>query len=82
VLHGGTGLTAAQFRDLVERGCAKVNVSTAIKEAYLKAGLDQLLEARERGSWDPPRFFGEAEAAVAEAARQHIAAFGAAGKAD
>ncbi len=81
VLHGGTGLTAEDFRDLVGRGCAKVNVSTAIKEAYLKAGLDHLLQARAASHWDPPGFFGEAEAAVAEAARRHITAFGAAGKA-
>jgi len=31
-LHGGTGLTDDQFRDLISRGCAKVNISTAIKE--------------------------------------------------
>jgi fructose-bisphosphate aldolase class II len=81
VLHGGTGLTADDFRDLVARGCAKVNVSTAIKEAFLQAGLGHLLQARTEGSWDPPRFFGAAEAAVAEAARRHITAVGAAGKA-
>jgi fructose-bisphosphate aldolase class II len=81
VLHGGTGLTADDFRDLVARGCAKVNVSTAIKEAFLKAGLGHLLQARAEGHWDPPRFFGAAEAAVAEAARRHITAVGAAGKA-
>jgi fructose-bisphosphate aldolase class II len=81
VLHGGTGLTADDFRDLVARGCAKVNVSTAIKEAFLQAGLGHLLQARAEGRWDPPRFFGEAEAAVVETARRHITAFGAAGKA-
>jgi fructose-bisphosphate aldolase, class II len=82
VLHGGTGLTAADFRDLVARGCAKVNVSTAIKEAYLKAGLSHLQRAHQEKRWDPPRFFGDAEAAVAEAAREHILAFGSAGRAD
>lgn len=82
VLHGGTGLTPAQFRDLVGRGCAKVNVSTAIKEAYLKAGLGQLAEAGRQGRWDPPRFFAAAEDAVAAAAAEHIALLGAVGKAD
>jgi fructose-bisphosphate aldolase, class II len=81
VLHGGTGLTADDFRDLVARGCAKVNVSTAIKEAYLKAGLSHLRQAHQEDRWDPPRFFGDAEAAVAEAAREHIIAFGSAGRA-
>ena len=30
-LHGGTGMTDAQFTDLIARGCAKVNISTALK---------------------------------------------------
>ena len=32
-LHGGTGMTPEQFSDLVGRGCAKVNISTALKIA-------------------------------------------------
>ena len=35
VLHGGTGLTEAQFIDLIARGCAKVNISTALKIAFV-----------------------------------------------
>ncbi|HEY3407054.1 MAG TPA: HAD family hydrolase, partial [Propionicimonas sp.] len=31
-LHGGSGLTDDQFRDCIARGCAKVNISTALKE--------------------------------------------------
>ena len=38
-LHGGTGLTDAQFSDLISRGCAKVNISTALKVAYMKSNL-------------------------------------------
>ena len=38
-LHGGTGLTDAQFSDLIARGCAKVNISTALKVAYMKSNL-------------------------------------------
>ena len=30
-LHGGTGMTDAQYTDLIGRGCAKVNISTALK---------------------------------------------------
>ena len=30
-LHGGTGMTDEQFPDLIARGCAKVNISTALK---------------------------------------------------
>ena len=35
VLHGGTGLGEDAFRDLIARGCAKVNISTALKVTYL-----------------------------------------------
>lgn len=81
VLHGGTGLTAEDFRDLAARGCAKTNVSTAIKEAYMKEGLRHLSRAAEQDRWDPPRLFEDVEAAVAAAAEEHIVAFGSAGKA-
>ena len=39
-LHGGTGLSPEQFSDLIARGCAKVNVSTALKMAYMEASRD------------------------------------------
>lgn len=35
VIHGGTGLSEDVFRELVNKGAAKINVSTAIKYAYL-----------------------------------------------
>ena len=41
-LHGGTGMTADQFGDLIGRGCAKVNISTALKIAYMQAGYDHI----------------------------------------
>src|SRR5271155_3350554 len=56
-LHGGTGLTDAQFSDLIARGCAKVNISTALKVAYMKSNLAFLRGAEERDSWDPPSLF-------------------------
>ncbi len=46
-LHGGTGLTAEQFTDLIARGCAKVNISTALKIAYMQANRE-FLEAETR----------------------------------
>ena len=80
-LHGGTGLTDEQFTDLIARGCAKVNISTALKEAYLKASLAHLQEAEARGRWDPPALFTAQRAAVVEMARRHIRLFGSAGRA-
>ncbi|MGY1780877.1 class II fructose-bisphosphate aldolase [Geodermatophilus sp. SYSU D01036] len=80
-LHGGTGLTDEQFTDLIARGCAKVNISTALKEAFMRSGLEHLEEARARDRWDPPSLFRHQRAAVVEMARRHIRLFGGAGRA-
>jgi fructose-bisphosphate aldolase, class II len=80
-LHGGTGLTAEQFRDLIARGCAKVNISTALKERYMKVSLDFLRGAEEKGRWDPPSLFTRQRNAVVSMAREHIALFGGSGRA-
>lgn len=37
VVHGGTGLPEADFKRLIACGAAKINVSTALKRAYLDA---------------------------------------------
>lgn len=80
-LHGGTGLSDDQFTDLIARGCAKVNISTALKETYLKAGLEVLRDAGERDRWDPPALFRHQRAAVVDMARHHIRLFGGSGRA-
>jgi len=80
-LHGGTGLSEDQFRDLISRGCAKVNISTAIKESFMKSGLELLRGAEEKGKWDPPSLFRHQRSAVMETARYHIRLFGGTGRA-
>ena len=80
-LHGGTGMTDAQFTDLIERGCAKVNISTALKIAYMKSNLAFLRGAEERDSWDPPSLFTAVRAAVKDMAAEHMGRFGSVGKA-
>ena len=80
-LHGGTGLSPDQFRDLISRGCAKVNISTAIKEAYMRSGLEHLKVAEEKNKWDPPTLFAHQREAVIKVAREHIALFGGSGRA-
>ena len=80
-LHGGTGLSDEQFTDLIARGCAKVNISTALKEAFMKAGLEHLREAEQKDKWDPPSLFRHQRAAVVEMARSHIRLFGGSGRA-
>jgi fructose-bisphosphate aldolase class II len=80
-LHGGTGLSADQFRDLISRGCAKVNISTGLKESYMKASLAFLRGAEEKGKWDPPSLFNAQRAAVVGTAREHLQLFGSSGRA-
>jgi fructose-bisphosphate aldolase, class II len=80
-LHGGTGLSAEQFQDLIARGCAKVNISTALKESYMMSSLEFLRGAEEKGKWDPPSLFAHQRAAIVAMAREHIALFGGSGRA-
>jgi len=39
-LHGGTGLSDEVFRKAISLGCAKVNISTAIKYAFIDGFVD------------------------------------------
>jgi ketose-bisphosphate aldolase len=78
-LHGGTGMTPEQFGDLVARGCAKVNISTALKIAFMKSGFDFMTE--HPGDYDPPKIFTAQRAAVMEMAKYHMRLFGSEGKA-
>jgi len=80
-LHGGTGMTDAQFTDLIARGCAKVNISTALKVTYMKANLAFLRGAEERDSWDPPSLFSATRTAVKDMAADHMRRFGSVGRA-
>ena len=79
VLHGGTGLTEAQFADLIARGCAKVNISTALKIAFVDAHREYL-EANP-GKHDPPSLLRHVREAVKDMAERHIRIFGSAGQA-
>ena len=71
-------MTAEQFSDLIARGCAKVNISTALKIAFMKSGYDYMTERP--GEYDPPAIFTAQRAAVMEMARDHIRKFGSEGK--
>ena len=78
-LHGGTGMSPAQFSDLIARGCAKVNISTALKIAFMQAGQDHM--AASPGKFDPPAQMQAQHAAVKAMAMDHIRMFGSDGKA-
>jgi fructose-bisphosphate aldolase class II len=79
-LHGGSGLSDDQFTDLIGRGCAKVNISTALKVAYMKASLEHLEQAKANDKWDPPSLFSHIHAAVKQMTLDHIAIFGSGGR--
>jgi ketose-bisphosphate aldolase len=79
VLHGGTGLAPEQFQDLIARGCAKVNISTALKIAYVDAHREYL--DAHPGKHDPPALLKHVGEAVKAMAIDHIRIFGAAGRA-
>ena len=80
-LHGGSGMTDAQFTDLIARGCAKVNISTALKITFMKSNLAFLKEAEARDKWDPPSLFKAVRADIVDLTRGLAEKFGSAGKA-
>ncbi|MEJ8655525.1 class II fructose-bisphosphate aldolase [Streptomyces sp. MS1.AVA.4] len=80
-LHGGSGLSEEQFRDLISRGCAKVNISTALKETFMKSNLAVLETAAERQKWDPPSQFRAVREDVIALAGSLMRLFGSAGRA-
>jgi fructose-bisphosphate aldolase class II len=77
-LHGGTGLAADQFSDLIARGCAKVNVSTALKIAFMEANREYLTEHPDAA--DPPKLFGHVRDRVMAMTAEQIRLFGSAGR--
>jgi len=73
VIHGGTGLSTETFHRLILGGGAKVNVSTAIKHAYLDTARDYF-EAKPT-KIDPLGFDRKLEAAIAAVAKEHLTLF-------
>jgi ketose-bisphosphate aldolase len=79
VLHGGTGLSAEQFSDLISRGCAKVNISTALKRAFI-GGYRGFLADHPSVS-EPLQVMTHVRDVVEDMALYHISALGAADRA-
>lgn len=80
-LHGGSGLSPEQFADLIARGCAKVNISTALKETYMQSSLAFLKQAEQNNKWDPPSLFKHTRADIMTMVKELTEQFGSAGKA-
>ena len=80
-LHGGSGMTDEQFADLIARGCAKVNISTALKILFMTSMLENLRLAEKSGKWDPPTLFRSVSADVRSLTAELATTFGSAGRA-
>lgn len=80
-LHGGSGMSDAQFRDLIARGCAKVNISTSLKMLYMQSSLANLQKAEAADTWDPPTLFAAVASDVRGLVTGLATTFGSAGKA-
>lgn len=79
-LHGGSGLSPEQFADLIARGCAKVNISTALKETFMQSSLAFLKQAERNNKWDPPSLFKHTRADIMTMVKELTEQFGSAGK--
>ena len=73
VIHGGTGLSEDTFRRLIRNGGAKVNVSTAIKHAYLDTCKAYFTEYPDK--LDPVGFDRCLGRAIMDTARAHMEIF-------
>lgn len=77
VIHGGTGLADEVFKKLISMGAAKINISTALKLAYM-GGLKKYFAENEKH--DPLKTDMAAYLSVREMAASHIKLFGSEGK--
>jgi fructose-bisphosphate aldolase class II len=73
VVHGGTGLTDEQFARLIACGASKINVSTALKYAYIN-GLRDYWNGHP-DEYNPLKLNEGAEKAVKKTVEEHIIRF-------
>jgi fructose-bisphosphate aldolase class II len=73
VVHGGTGLSDEQFARLIACGASKINVSTALKYAYID-GLRNYWDSH-RDEYNPIKLNNAAESAVKNCVSEHITRF-------
>lgn len=73
VVHGGTGLSDEQFTRLIKNGASKINVSTALKYAYID-GLHTYW-SNHQDEYNPIKLNKAAEESVKAVVKQHILRF-------
>lgn len=81
VLHGGTGLPAEDFTEFIRAGVSKINISTALKLAYMRSAAAHLEDAAQTGKYEPVKMFDDIFAGVRDEIAMHLEMFGCAGKA-
>jgi fructose/tagatose bisphosphate aldolase len=79
VIHGGTGLGDAVFRDLIARGAVKVNISTQLKITFADAFRDYL--AAHPTEYDPLKLLAAVKKSVQAMAAGFMRVFGSEGRA-
>lgn len=77
-LHGGTGLADEVFKKAISLGCAKVNISTAIKYGFIDGFVDYHQAHRE---YEPLRPLEAQLERIEQIVAKNIKLFGSAGKA-
>jgi ketose-bisphosphate aldolase len=79
VIHGGTGLSAEDFRRLIGCGAAKINIATQLRLEYLQAMA--AFPSAHPGSDEPLEFFADAATRIRARVQEFIGLFGSGGKA-
>lgn len=79
VLHGGTGLSTTDFHEFIDAGISKINISTALKLAYMRSSLAHLTECERTGRWEPVKLFAAISEAVEQVLTEHAETFRSAG---
>ena len=79
VVHGGTGLAPGVFKRLIRLGASKINISTALKIAYL-SGIKQFISEFPNNA-NPLKLDLFVENRIKEMAEEHIRLFGTESKA-
>lgn len=74
VIHGGTGLSDEVFRKLVKSGATKINISTALKHAYIDSCSEYLSLNSEE--YNPLNLDTLIEKRIYEVIKKHITIFG------
>jgi len=80
VLHGGSGISAEDFKKAISLGIAKINFFTGMSDAALGATQDYLQSAGEKYN-DYPMMINAVKESVAKVVAEQIMIFGSAGQA-